>query len=230
MSGRPLRKASSSPKSRESVRILLADDHEIMRFGLRALLASKPGYEVVGEAADGEAAVAAALDLRPDVVILDISMPVLDGLEATRRIAAKLPSAEILILTFHDSEEMIRDVIAAGAHGYLLKTDACRDLLSAIDTLCAHRRFFSASVSELILEGYVDDLRRPESPRARLTSRELEVVRALADGKSNKETGLRLGVTEKTIEAHRANMMNKLGLRSTIELVRYAIRHGIIEA
>lgn len=214
------------------VRILVADDHEVVRQGLRALLATQPGWEVCAEAVTGREAVKKAEQLKPDVVVMDISMPELNGLEATRQIVKVVPQTEVVILTMHDSEELVREVLDAGARGYLLKSDAGRELVAAVDMVRQHKPFLTSRVSEIVLQGYLKGdsrMTREEVPRSRLTRREREIVQLLAEGKSNKEIAVTLGISVKTAETHRANIMNKLGLHSVTELVRYAVRNKIVE-
>jgi DNA-binding NarL/FixJ family response regulator len=215
-------------------RILIADDHEVVRKGLRSLLESEPDLEVVGEACNGREAVEKATAARPDVVVLDIGMPELNGLEATRRIVKASPRTEVLILTVYETEEVIREVLRAGARGYVLKSDAGRLLLSAVSAVSAHRPFFTSRVSELVLAGFLsgDGLRPTEEtpPGTPLTPREREVLQLLAEGKTNKEVAAALGIGLKTVETHRMNLMAKLGLHSVVDLVRYAIRNGIVAA
>lgn len=216
-------------------RILLADDHEVVRAGLRALLEEQSGWEVVAEAADGRDAVEKASKLKPDVVVIDIAMPSLNGLEAVRQIVKAVPNTRVLVLTMYDSDPLIQQVLQAGARGYLLKSDAGRDLVSAIDALRRNKTFFTPKVSQMVLEGYLDKSPRekeaedePES--LRLTSRQREIVQLLAEGKSSKEVAAVLGLSVKTAETHRANIMRKLDCHSVTELVRYAIRNHIIAA
>jgi DNA-binding NarL/FixJ family response regulator len=215
-------------------KILIADDHEVVRKGLRSLLEHEPALEVVGEACNGREAVEKASTNHPDVVVLDIGMPELNGLEATRRIVKAAPRTEVLILTVYDSEEVIREVLRAGARGYVLKSDAGRLLLTAVEAVAAHKPFFTSRVSELVLAGFLSgDLPRPEEelpPGAPLTPREREVLQLLAEGKSNKDVAAALGIGLKTVETHRMNLMAKLGLHSVVDLVRYAIRNGIVAA
>jgi len=215
-----------------ALRIVVADDHEVVRRGMRALLESQPGWEVVGEEGNGRDAVRIVTELQPDVVVLDITMPELNGLEATRRIRAAVPGAEVLVLTVHESEQVIREVLDAGARGYVLKSDAGRDLIAAVEALSRHRPFFTSTVATLVLEGYLSGAPRPgdgRHPPRSLTSREGEVVQLLAEGRSNKEVAETLGISVKTAEAHRSNVMRKLGLHSISELVRYAVRNRIVE-
>lgn len=211
------------------VRILIADDHEVVRQGVRAVLEGEAGWEVCGEAISGRDAVAKAVELRPDVVILDITMPELNGLEATRQIRRAVP-ARILILTVHESDRIAAEVLDAGAHGYVLKADAGRTLVEAIRALLQNQEFLSERVRvEAPRETGTSrsDDRRRES--GRLTAREREVVQLLSEGKTNKEIGVALGITTKTAETHRAHILAKLQLHSMSELVRYAIRNRIIE-
>jgi DNA-binding NarL/FixJ family response regulator len=216
-------------------RILLADDHEVVRAGLRALLEEQSGWEVVAEAADGRDAVEKASKLKPDVVVIDIAMPSLNGLEAVRQIVKAVPNTKVLVLTMYDSDPLIQQVLQAGARGYLLKSDAGRDLVSAIDALRRNKTFFTPKVSQMVLEGYLDKSPREkeaedEPENLRLTSRQREIVQLLAEGKSSKEVAAVLGLSVKTAETHRANIMRKLDCHSVTELVRYAIRNHIIAA
>jgi two-component system response regulator NreC len=212
-----------------AVSILVADDHEVVRQGVRAVLEGQPGWVVCGEARSGREAVAKAIDLRPDIVVLDITMPELNGLEATRQIRRAV-SAKVLILTVHESDQVVTEVVDAGAHGYVLKTDAGRTLVEAIRALLGHQTFFSERVPGL--EDHRMGTRRAATDRrapGRLTPRQREVVQLLTEGKSNKEIGVVLGITTKTAETHRAHILAKLQLHSMSELVRYAIRNRIIE-
>jgi DNA-binding NarL/FixJ family response regulator len=216
-----------------SLRLLLADDHEIVRQGLRSMLQAQRDCQIVGEAADGRQAVAMTKELNPDVVILDIGMPSLNGLEATRHILKMRPQTKVLILTMHESDSIIREVLDAGARGYVLKTDAGRDLVTAVDSLRRNKTFFTSRVSQMILDGFLQRETSPPSPttgRVRLTPRQREIVQLLAEGKSSKEVAVALGLSVKTAETHRANIMRKLDCHSVSEVVRYAIRNSIIEA
>lgn len=214
------------------MRILLADDHPVVRRGVRALLASNPKWKICGEVFSGKDAVAKAAQLNPDVVVLDIYLPDLNGLEATRQILRAAPRTKVLIFTTDSSEPIVREGLNAGARGYVLKSDADRDLLAALEALGHDQAFFTSKVSQMVLEGYLrggaasgdDHSRDPLTPRQR------EVVRLLADGKSNKEVASALGISVKTAETHRNNIMQKLELRSFSELVRYAVLHRIVEA
>lgn len=214
------------------LRLLLADDHEIVRKGLRSVLEAQRDCEVVGEAADGRQAIALVKELSPDIVILDISMPLLNGLEATRQILKIRPQTKVLILTMHESDPLIRDVLDAGARGYILKTDAGRDLVSAVESLRRNKTFFTSRVSQMILDGFLKGDSRPadsETGGIRLTPRQREIVQLLAEGKSSKEVAVALDLSVKTAETHRANIMRKLDCHSVSEVVRYAIRNKIIE-
>jgi DNA-binding NarL/FixJ family response regulator len=213
------------------LRILVADDHEIVRRGLVSIIKSQPNWEVCAEADNGRQAVELAKQLRPGIVILDIGMPTLNGLEATRQILCDNPQARILILTITDTDQAIRDVLDAGARGFLLKSDAARDLVSAIDALQYNKTFFTARVAEMVLSGYRGTSGAPKKNLLlpKLTSREYEVVQLLAEGKSTKEVASHLGLSVKTAETHRSNIMRKLGLHSVSELVLYAVRNNIIQ-
>jgi len=211
------------------LRILIADDHEVARRGIRALLESHPGWEVCAEAADGREAVNAANKLKPDLVLLDIGMPSLNGLDATRQILAADPDTRVLILTMHDSEQVVREVLAAGARGFLLKSDAGRDLVAAVEALQHNRTFFTTKVAQLVLEGYLrPDPESDRSLRSVLTPREREVIQLLAEGKTTKEVATTLNLSVKTAETHRTNLMRKLDLHSVVDLTLYAVRNGIV--
>jgi DNA-binding NarL/FixJ family response regulator len=211
-------------------RILIADDHEIVRHGIRALVENHPGWEVCGEAVDGREAVEKTLQLRPDLALIDVSMPNLNGLDAARQILDALPQTRVLILTMHESEQIVREVLEVGARGFLLKSDAARDLVSAIQALQRCTTFFTSSVAEMVLNGFLD--RNGESPKPfkdRLTPREREVVQLLAEGKTSKEVAVVLNLSVKTAETHRTNVMRKLDLHSVADLVRYAVRNNIVQ-
>jgi DNA-binding NarL/FixJ family response regulator len=220
----------------EGLRLLVADDHEIVRKGLRSLLEAQPGWQVAGEASDGREAVEKARELHPDVTVLDIGMPSLNGLEATRQMLKNDSRAKILILTMHESDPLIRAVLDAGARGYVLKTDASRDLVTAVNAVRSNKTFFTAKVAQMVLDGYLDqgpikkDKPRADSPKTRLTPRQREIVQLLAEGKSSKEVAVQLGLSVKTAETHRANIMRRLDCHCVSELVRYAVRNNIIEA
>jgi len=210
------------------LRILVADDHQVVRTGLRTLLESKTGWQVCAEAANGREAVEKAGALQPDVAVLDIGMPLLNGVEATRQIRKASPRTEILILTMHDSEHMIQGVLDAGAHGYILKDDADRNLLAAVESLRRHKPYLSSRVSAAAAAGQ-SDTDGIERPARRLTPREREIVQLLAEGKSNKEIATYLKISVKTAETHRANIMLKMNFHSVTELVRYAVKNKIIQ-
>lgn len=215
------------------LKILVVDDHDIIRRGLKDLLKAKPGWEVCAEAKTGKEAVVLAEQHKPHVVVMDISMPDLNGLEAARRIHKTLPKAGILILSMHFSDQLVREVIEAGARGYILKSDADRDLVTAVDSIANRRTFFTSRASEMLLGSHTlhPENLEPKLPlRSRLTVREREIVQLLAEGKSSKEVAVALGISVKTAETHRANIMRKLEIHSVSELVRYAIKNQIIEA
>ena len=214
------------------LRILLADDHDIVRRGLKDLLEQHGGWQVCAEAENGREAVELALQHQPHVAVIDLSMPELNGLEATRRIRQSLPGTEVLIFTMHESEELIREVLGAGARGYLLKSDAVRQLIPAVESLSQKKPYFAGRVSEVVLDGFLKGGQVAlEGPTAeRLTSREREVVQLLAEGKSNKQIARLLDLSVKTVETHRTAAMRKLELNSLPDLVRYAIRMQIIQA
>ncbi|MGB9236190.1 MAG: response regulator transcription factor [Terriglobales bacterium] len=212
------------------LRILLADDHEIVRRGLCALLRAQPDWDVCGEACNGREAVEKAMQLQPEVVILDVGMPSLNGLEATRQILKASPQVKILILTLHDSDQVVQEVLNAGARGFLLKSDAARDLVAAVDALRRGKIYFTPKVASMVLDGYLHKRTpSPEAPaRSRLTPREREIVQLLAEGKSSKEVAVVLGLSVKTAETHRSNIMRKLELHSVSDLVLYAVRNNIV--
>jgi DNA-binding NarL/FixJ family response regulator len=207
--------------------ILIADDHAVVRAGLRTLLESRPRWQVCAEAADGRDAVEKATKHKPHIAILDIGMPLLNGVEATRHIRKASPATEILILTMHESDDLVQQVVGAGARGYILKDEADRVLLDAVQALSLHKPFFSSRVSEAV--GTTDSSDHPKSSRSRLTPREREILQLLAEGKSNKEVANLLNISVNTAEAHRANIMLKLDFHSLAELVMYAIRNNIIQ-
>jgi DNA-binding NarL/FixJ family response regulator len=215
------------------LRILVADDHELVRRGIRGLLCARRGWTVVGEAMNGREAVEKANRLKPDVAILDISMPDLDGLQATRLIRDAVPTTEVVVLTMHESDQMVRRVLDAGALGYVLKSDLPTQLVKAVKDVSAGKHFLTPRISDIVLKGFlktgnqVDTMGRSQ---VRPTSREVEVIRLLAEGKANKEIAIRLGITIRTVETHRAKIMLKVGVHSLAELIHYAIRHKIFTA
>jgi len=212
------------------LRLLVADDHEIVRRGLQALLKAQPGWEVCAEAANGREAVEKAKVLKPDIVIMDLAMPELNGLEATRQIRKTVSNAEVIILTMHESEQVVREVLDAGARGYILKSDAGRDLVAAVESVSRKMPFFTSKVAALVLEAYLNGRTGPgPDDRRRLSPRESEIIQMLAEGKSTKEVAVKLGISVKSAETHRSNIMRKLDLHSVSDLVRYAIRNKIVE-
>jgi DNA-binding NarL/FixJ family response regulator len=216
----------------KTLKILIADDHELVREGLKKRLEEHDGWRVCGEAANGRQAVELARTLKPHVAVLDIAMPELNGIEATRQIRRACPATEVLILTMQETEGVVRDVLRAGARGFVLKTDTSRLIVSAVEALAAGKPFFTGKVSELVLGGFLDPDRAvsgSDAPAGRLSPREREITQLLAEAKTSKDVAVKLGVSVKTIDAHRANIMRKLNLHSVAELVRYAIREGLIE-
>jgi DNA-binding NarL/FixJ family response regulator len=210
------------------LRILIADDHAVVRAGLRALLESRDGWQVCAEALDGRDAVEKVARHKPDIAILDIGMPLLNGVEAARQIRKAAHNTEILILTMHQSDDLVHQVVEAGARGYILKDEADRVLLAAVDALRQHKPYFSNRISSAAVASEPDSPDSSKSSRSRLTPREREILQLLAEGKSNKEVANLLGISVNTAEAHRANIMLKLDMRSLADLVVYAIRNKII--
>jgi len=214
-------------ESSSMIQILVADDHEVVRQGVRSLLEAHPDWSVCGEAVTGREAVAKAIEGRPDVVILDVTMPEMNGLEAARQIRRAVPTTKILVLTVHEIDQLVQEFIDAGVHGYLLKADTGRILVDAVKAVLRGERFFAPRLGEAA----DSTLARDSTPRIEtLTRREREVLQLLAEGKSNKEIGAALRISVKTAETHRARLMAKLGIHSMAELVRYAIRNQIIDA
>lgn len=213
------------------LRILIADDHELVRRGLTHLLSTHPGWTVCAEAVTGREAIAMAEQQRPDIAILDISMPELNGLEAARKIRKMLPKTEVMILSLHYSDQLVREIVDAGAHAYILKSDAERELLTGLEALANRRSFFTAGATQILINGYCNQgLSEGRIPkRQRLTPREREIIQLLVEGKSSKEVAVSLGISVKTAETHRANLMRKLELHSVSELVRYAVRNQMVE-
>jgi DNA-binding NarL/FixJ family response regulator len=215
----------------KTIRILIADDHDIVREGIRTLVQSQPRWVVCDEAATGREALEKARQHKPDVVVLDFSMPELNGLEVTRQICKALPRTEVLILTMHDSEQLAREILQAGARGYLLKTHTKRQLIPAIAALAEHKSYFDSKVSNLMLEVFLNpEKAAAEGGCGRLTPREREIVQHIAEGRTSKEIATALNLSVKTVEAHRANVMNKLDLHSASQLVLYAVRNRIVQA
>lgn len=213
------------------LRILVADDHEVMRNGMRALIEQEPGWEVCGTAVNGQEAVDTAKRLKPEVVVLDMTMPELDGLEALRQIKRALPDTEVVIFSAHHSEEVIERLFDAGAKSYIQKSDAGRHLVSAIKSLAEHKAFFTPAISQILFAKFLSSSagKKQNGQEHAVTNRERDVVRLLARGSSNKEVANSLGISIRTAETHRATLMRKLGLDSLAALVRYAIRNNIVE-
>ena len=215
------------------VRILLADDHDVVRRGLKALLQESSDWEICGEAASGREAVDLAQEMQPDIAIVDLMMPDLNGLETTRQIRRVSERTQVLIFTMHHNESIIHDVLEAGARGYLLKTDAEVHIVTAVETLLRRQPYFSARVSETVLEGFLRSGRQASTEGTvvpRLTPREREVIQLLAEGHRNKKIAQILGISIKTVETHRTTLMRKIGVNSIVELVRYAVRNHLTEA
>ncbi|MFN2475376.1 MAG: response regulator [Chthoniobacterales bacterium] len=214
------------------LRILIADDHEVVREGARALIEAEADLEVCGVAANGREAVARAKELKPDVVMLDMNMPELGGVDAVRQIKRASPESEILVFSAHRAEEVVEQVFEAGAKSYIQKTDAGRHLISAMRSLAEHKPFFTPEISDIVFRRFLQSAAAGKQTTAqqKLTQREREIVRLLAEGLSNKDTATALGISIRTAETHRASLMRKLQLDSLPALVRYAIRNNIIEA
>jgi DNA-binding NarL/FixJ family response regulator len=208
-------------------RILIADDHAVVRSGLRSILEAHEGWHVVAEACDGREAVSKAVETQPDVAIIDYSLPMMNGVDATRQIRARVPSAEVLIFTMHDSDVLIGELLEAGARAYLLKSDANRYLIAAVESLAAHKPFFTGRVSEQLLESFLST--HHGKVDTSLSPRERVIVQLIAEGHSNKEMSELLNLSVKTIETHRAAAMRKLNVTSTAAIVRYAIRNKLVE-
>lgn len=212
------------------VRILVADDHDLVRCGVRSLVEAQPGWQVCGEATSGADAAAEAERLLPDVAILDAMMPRVDGLAATRLIRARTPATEVLVFTMWETDEVVADVFASGARGFVLKTDPSRHLVAAIEALARHASYVTPTVSDALARS----ARGPRTPGrspggSPLTSREREVARLLAHGRANRDVATALGISVKTVESHRANLMRKLELASIVDLVRYAVRNRLVD-
>lgn len=218
-------------RTTKSFRILIADDHDVVRCGIRTLLEAHAGWSVCGEARDGREAVAKVEELRPDLVVLDVAMPMLNGMDAARQILKARPGTAILILTMYESDELIRQVLEAGARGFILKSDAAPNLVLAVEALQRRATFFTARAAKMMLDGYLHrNLDPGAAVKDRLTPREREVVQLLAEGNSSKEAAVVLNLSVKTIETHRTNVMHKLDIHSIAGLVRYAVRNSIVEA
>lgn len=209
-------------------RILIADDHQAMREGVRSLLQDHAYCQIVAEASDGHEAMRLARETQPDIAILDYSLPLMNGLELTRAIKRELPRTEILIYTMHDREDLLVEVLRAGARGYVLKSDSGPHLIAAIEAMAMRKPYFSSEISETLLDHFVDSS-RPAGSASSLTAREREIVQLIAEGRINKQIAHLLDISVKTVETHRATAMHKLKLRSTAELVRYAVRNNIVQ-
>ncbi|MGH9439045.1 MAG: response regulator [Terriglobia bacterium] len=220
----------SNVLGRRPARVLAADDHEAVRRGIQEVIKTEPSFEMCGEAADGREAVEKTRRLKPDIVVMDVNMPGLNGLEATRQITKEVPGTEVLILTVYDSEQLIEELLRSGASGYLLKSDAADDLLMAIRSLVQQRPYFTSKVARVVLRGYLNAAAGADESRCPLTPRERQIVQLLAEGKSSKEVAAIQGIAVKTAEAHRSNLMRKLNLHSICDIVHYAVRNQIIEA
>jgi DNA-binding NarL/FixJ family response regulator len=207
------------------VRLLIADDHDVVRAGLRRILEARADWSVVAEAADGRRAIAQAITSKPDVAIVDYSLPLINGVEATRQIRMRVPTVEVLIFTMHDNETILQDLLQAGARGYLLKSDVEQHLYTAVEALAVGRSFFTGRASERILDAYL----MKSKADGVLTSRERGIVQLIAEGHSNKAIAGVLNISIKTVETHRSNIMHKLNFDSTAALVRYAIRNKLVE-
>jgi DNA-binding NarL/FixJ family response regulator len=209
------------------IRILLVDDHDAVRRGVQTMLESHPGWEVCAEASNGRTAVKLAQQLKPNIAVIDLELPDLNGLEATRQIKKELPEVEVLIYTMYETEELIRKVLAAGARGYVLKSDAGQHLTEAVEALSRHKLFLTPVASETVLESFLKSTRH-EREDSVLTNREREIVQLLAEAKANKEIAAALCISVKTVETHRASIMRKLGINSIVALVHYAIRNNLV--
>jgi len=209
-------------------RIIIVDDHDAIRRGVRQLLETKPYYQVVGEAPDGRSGLELAREVRPDIAIVDYSIPELNGLDLSHALKREFPRIEILLYTMHDREEIIMAVLRAGVRGFILKSDAERHLIAALDALSIHRPYFSGAISDALLHQFLDS--KPQALASSLTHREREIVQQVAEGRINKEIAQRLNISVKTVEMHRASAMRKLKLRTTADLVRYAVRNQLIQA
>jgi len=209
------------------ITILIADDHDAVRKGLRTILESHPGWQVCEEASNGRDAVKLAIKSNPRIAILDLEMPELNGLEATRQIKKELPDTEVLIYTMYETDELIRKVVASGARGYVLKSDTGEDLIQGVEALLHHKSFLTSTASESTLESFMRSNKQTASDSV-LTQREREIVQLLAEAKANKEIAARLNISVKTVETHRAAIMRKLGVNSIVELVHYALRNNLV--
>ena len=214
------------------IRILVADDHDVVRQGLTSLLGRRPDWQVCAEASNGREAVKLTERFRPNVAILDLSMPELNGLEATRQIRKVSPETEILVFSMYENEQFVRELLSAGARGYVLKSDVATQLVLAVETVARHKPFFTSEIAEKVLVGFLKlgevETQETTSSSSVLTSREREIVQLLAESKSNKEISTLLGISVKTVQTHRATIMRKLGINSIVDLVHYAIRNNLV--
>ncbi|MDQ6705671.1 MAG: response regulator transcription factor [Acidobacteriota bacterium] len=210
----------------KNIRVLLADDHPVVRQGFRLILSHEPDMEIVGEAGNGREALALCEELKPDVVVMDVAMPELNGIEATRRLSASLPKTRVLALSMHKDGVYVREILRAGARGYLLKDSIDRDLLAAVRAVAKGEGYLSPAISDAVLNDY---RRNVSNPLDLLTSREREVLQMIAEGGTNKEIAGKLNLSVYTIDAHRGRIMEKLNVHSSNELVRFAVRHGVID-
>jgi len=212
------------------LRILVADDQEVVRQGVRGLIERRADWRVCGETGDGREAVRKAKELQPDVVVLDITMRGLNGLDATRQIRRVAPRTEVLVFTMHPSEELAREALAAGARGYIMKSDSGHDLVKAVETVARHKTFLTTRIADMVLDSFRQPVPRDKvaSAAGGLTDREREVVQLLAEGKTNKMIASQLNISKKTVDTHRANIMRKLHLESFSELIRYALRNHLV--
>ena len=224
---------TAAPAESPSVQIMIIDDHSIVRRGVRALLEAHPGWRVCGEAGNASDGIAKAKSLKPDVVVMDVQMPGMSGVEATRQIAKALPKTGVLVLSIHESEELVRELLEAGARGYVFKSDLDTNLVAGVEALQKGQTYFSSPAGEFILSNYLKDpiqaKRKFTSPEDKLTARQREVVRLVVQGKANKEVAHILNISVKTAETHRIRAMRKLGLHSLSDLVRYAVRQKIVD-
>jgi DNA-binding NarL/FixJ family response regulator len=214
------------------IKVVLADDHEVVRQGIRRLLEQEPELEIRGEARNGREAVLMAIALKPHVVVMDMSMPELNGLDATRQIRQAMPETEVLLYTMHDADQLVQESVKAGARGFVLKSDPAANLVAGVKALARHRPFFTVMPTEAILSGFLNVDAGEDTATATgtpLSTREREVVQLLAEGKNNRQVADVLGISVKTVETHRATIMRKLGATSVVELVRYAVRNRMIE-
>ncbi|MCU1235267.1 MAG: two component transcriptional regulator, LuxR family [Candidatus Solibacter sp.] len=214
----------------KTIRILLADDHTVVRKGLRLLLESHPGFQVIGDAADGRAAVSLAVEHTPDVVVMDVAMPGLNGIEAARQISARLPQTAVVFLSMHSDESYVLKALKAGARAYLLKDSAEHDLIAAVIAVSEGKAFFSPAISKMLVEDYMRQMqeKQVEDSYDLLTTREREVLQLLAEGRNNKVIAGILNLSQYTVETHRGNILQKLNLHSGAEVILYAIRKGVI--